>query len=114
MTRREFPKSVKLAAFKRADGRCEECGGRLAVGKFEYDHALADGLSGEPTLENCEVLCANFPGACHGRKTATHDIPMIAKADRLRAKHIGAKRKKPWSKFRKKMSGEVVLREDST
>jgi len=110
MTRREFPKSVKLAAFKRADGRCENCTAKLMPGKFRYNHRLPDALGGEPTLENCEVLCVS----CDAPITYGRDIPMIAKADRLRAKHIGAKRKKPWSKFRKKMSGEVVLREDST
>lgn len=109
MTRREFPKAIKVAAFDRAKGRCEECTARLVPGKFEYDHDLPDGLGGEPTLENCVVRCTS----CHNPKTAKHDIPMIAKAKRSRAKHLGAaKPKRAWGgKYRKKVSGEVVLRE---
>lgn len=105
--RREFSRKVKLAAFKRAKGKCEKCGMWLHVGRVHYDHVTPDGLGGEPTLENCAVLCK----WCHGGKTAKHDVPMMAKADRLKAKHIGAKPKRPWGgKFRKLMSGEVVLR----
>lgn len=116
MTRRNFPKAIKLAAYERAKGKCEECGGRLVTGKFEYDHVLADGLCGEPTLDNCMVVCANFPGSCHGIKTRKHDIPAIAKAKRMKCKHIGAKSSRPFpggrkSKFKRKVSGEVVLRE---
>ena len=107
--RREFPKSVKVAAFERAKGKCEDCSAPLYPGKFQYDHDLADGLGGEPTLENCKVRCTN----CHGPKTTQHDIPAIAKAKRMKAKHIGAtKPKRPWGgRYRKKVSGEVVLRD---
>jgi 5-methylcytosine-specific restriction enzyme A len=88
-TRHEFPRSVKVAAFKRAAGKCEHCTARLYVGKFHYDHRIADGLTGEPTIENCAVLCI----ACHGEKTTKHDVPTIARAKRREAKHIGAKPK---------------------
>jgi 5-methylcytosine-specific restriction enzyme A len=111
--RREFPKSVRLAAFERANGKCEGCDGRLYPGKFHYDHDLPDGLGGEPTLDNCVVRCT----ACHGLKTAKKDVPAIAKADRVKAKSIGAKQaRNPMpgsrkSKWKKKIGGEVVLRE---
>lgn len=38
--RREFSKQVKRDAFLRAEGNCEnpQCGARIAVGKFHYDH----------------------------------------------------------------------------
>lgn len=106
--RREFPKSVKVAAFERAGGRCEECSARLVPGKIAYDHVLADGICGEPTLENCAVVCTN----CHGIKTRKHDIPAISRAKRLQAKAIGAtKPKRPWGgKWRRKVSGETVER----
>ncbi len=85
--RQEFPRKVKVAAFERAAGRCEKCTARLAVGKFHYDHRIPDALGGKPVLENCEVLCT----ACHGAKTAKEDVPAIAKANRRRDAHIGAK-----------------------
>lgn len=100
------------AAFSRCGGYCEGCGARLAVGKFEYDHRLPDILGGEPTLENCQVLCS----PCHAEKTAG-DIKRTRKADRQRDKHIGAMprsrqplpggRRSPW---KRKISGEVVPR----
>ena len=92
--RREFTAKVKVAAYERAGGGCEECGMPLRVGKFHYDHILPDALGGEPTLANCAVLCSG----CHGAKTARQDVPTIAKVKRVRAKHLGAK--KP-SKFRR-------------
>ena len=108
--RREFPSKVKLAAYERCqqDGKphCEECGLRI-VGLPEYDHVKPDGLGGEPTLANCQCICTN----CHSTKSHTADRPLMQKADNIRAKHLGTgKVKRPWSKWRKKMSGEVVPR----
>lgn len=87
--RSEFPAKVKSAAYDRCGGRCECCGTKLRPGKFAYDHIVPDALDGEPTLENCQVLCDN----CHGAKTGGRDVPQIAKGKRQRAFHIGAKAK---------------------
>ncbi len=104
--RREFPTKVKVAAFERAKGHCEECGGRLFVGKFAYDHVIADACGGEPTLENCAVLC----DACHGVKTPG-DATKAAKVKRIRAKHFGAWKPSGWSrKWKRKVNGQTVLR----
>ena len=77
-------------------------------GKFRYDHTLPDWLGGEPTLENCKVLCSS----CDSEKTYQGDVPRIAKAKRQRARHIGAEtrasrpmpgsRSSPW---KQKMDG---------
>ena len=85
--RREFSAKTKVAAYERSQGRCEGCGAPLQVGRFHYDHVLPDALGGEPTLQNCEVLCR----PCHDHKTHTGDVPRISKMKRQRAKHIGAK-----------------------
>lgn len=89
--RREFSKAVKVAAVKRAtrDGQvyCEKCG--CLAKQWEIDHANADGLTGEPTLENATVLCA----PCHKEKTK-NDVKAIARAKRREAAHLGV-RKKP-------------------
>ncbi|MBN9434015.1 MAG: HNH endonuclease [Bosea sp.] len=113
MARREFPSKVRTQAFQRAAGFCEQCGSKLFPGKFAYDHVLPDALGGEPVLENCEVLC----DGCHGAKTAHGDVPRIAKANRQRAAHIGARTKTsrplPGSKasgWRKRMDGTVERR----
>lgn len=111
--RREFPKSVKLEAWKRAAGHCERCTAKLFPGKYEYDHDKPDAFGGEPTLENCRVLCDN----CHPKKTGTEDIPAIAKSSRVRAKHLGirAGSRRPMagtraSGLKKKFDGTVERR----
>lgn len=85
--RREFPKSVKVAAIKRAtvDGLifCESCGALCK--SFEVDHIIADSHGGEPTLENARVICH----ACHLEKTKT-DTTVAAKIKRVEARHLGA------------------------
>lgn len=113
--RREFPQSVRKAAFKRCCGedgipRCENCGNVLRSGNIEYEHLDPDGLGGEPTLENCGVWCA-VP--CSSRKTHTQDNPRMAKADRVLKASFGLKAKgrpMPGSKasgLRKRMNGQV-------
>lgn len=91
MPRREFSKAVKVAAFnrcERAGFKCENpaCGAPLTTGRFHYDHVIPDALGGEPTLENCAVVCV----VCHAEKTRGEDVPRIAKAKRQEARHIGA------------------------
>ena len=87
--RREFPAKVRVAAWDRCKGYCEKCGAWLYVGRFAYDHIIADSIGGEPTLENVQVLCS----ACHGEKTAKLDTPRAAKTKRQHRNHIGAKPK---------------------
>lgn len=115
MARKEFAPKVKAQAFQRAAGFCEGegCGVKLSPGKFHYDHDNPDGLTGEPTLENCKVLCL----ACHGTKTKKdqHDI---AQAKRRERKHVmGIRQTKgrplPGTKasgLRKRMNGQVERR----
>jgi len=98
--RREFSKQIKRDAFARCNGHCEGagCGAKLFVGDHHYDHIVPDGLGGEPTLDNCQVLCK----ACHGEKTRKRDVPAIAKTKRIqdRQKGIKAPRKiTSWRRF---------------
>lgn len=87
MGRKEFSRSVRVAAVKRAmkngEVYCEECG-VLTKGKFQIDHINPDGLTGEPTLENAKVICVE----CHARKTKV-DVANIAKAKRREARALG-------------------------
>ena len=112
--RQNFPARIKVAAFKRANKACELCGAHLTVGKFAYDHINPDGLTGEPTLENCMCVCL----PCHSEKTRFVDVPAIDKAKRREAKHLGAYRSKsplPGGKasaWKRKVNGEIVRRYD--
>lgn len=113
MTRHEFPRKVKVAAFEQSGGLCDKCTAELFPGNIEYDHRVPVAMGGESTLENCEVLCKS----CHKAKSAGADIPNIARAKRREAKHIGAKARSArplpggkGSKWKKKLTGEVVPR----
>lgn len=110
--RREFPRAVKVAAFRRANGHCEKCTAHLYAGKFTYDHIIPDWLGGEPTLENCQVIC----DACDGVKTPA-DQSRIAKTKREHDAHIGARpqssRPMPGSRasgWRRRMDGTTERR----
>jgi hypothetical protein len=85
--RREFPRSVRVAVIKRATRNgvvyCELCG--LPAKKFQVDHARADGLAGDPTLENAQLL-----GECCYVPKNADDAAKIAKARRREAAHLGA------------------------
>lgn len=94
MPRRNFSKAIKVAVVKRATrcgtgetaGRvvyCESCG--LPAKKWQIDHKRADGLLGEPTIENAELIC----DVCFGIKNPD-DTRKIAKAKRREALAIGA------------------------
>ena len=124
--RKEFPARVKAAALKRCMSvggvpRCEgmietlreRCGYVLTAGGTFYDHIQPDGLGGEPTLENCQVLCRT----CHDAKTFGEDNPRMTKADNQRKRHFGIKARKgspmPGTKasgLRKRVDGTVERR----
>lgn len=106
--RREFSKRTKRDAFTRANGFCENpsCGAKLHIGRFHYDHNIADGLGGEPTLENCVVLCK----PCHDEKTRKRDVPAIAKTKRIQDRQRGIRQPRKITRWRK-FNGEAVYAE---
>lgn len=105
MSRREFTKQIKRDAFARANGKCEVpwCCAKLTIGKFHYDHVIPDALGGEPTLENCAVICV----PCHKDKTGKMDMRVIAKTKRLQDRQKGIKKPRTMTRWRK-FNGEVV------
>lgn len=85
--RREFSTKVKIEAFERAQGRCQNCTAALRPGKYRYDHILPCALGGESDLDNCQLLCAN----CDATKTYRYDFKAIAKGKRIRARFLAAR-----------------------
>ena len=75
---RNFSAKVEDEAEARAAGRCEDCGGQLKPGKYQFDHIKPHGMGGESTLENCMVRCT----ICHMKKTMDDDMPPMRKADK--------------------------------
>lgn len=110
--REEFSKRTKLEAFTRANGRCEKCSARLSPGNIEYHHAKEAAFEGPATLENCTVLCKT----CH-REITNQRAAVIAKSNRVRAKHLGIRPQRPSfqtnrnAAFKKRMDGTVVRRD---
>ncbi len=71
---------------------------KLLVNNIFYDHRVPDALGGEPTLENCSVLCR----AHHSTKTRKRDIPAIAKSKRIQLRQRGIRKRRrtiPGKKF---------------
>jgi len=91
--RQEFDHRIKLQAWERCAGKCEQCLTRI-IGRPEYDHIIPDALGGEPVLGNCQVLCSK----CHRLKTSGQDVPQISKMKRQKRKAIGA-----WPKPKRKI-----------
>jgi len=102
--RQEFTEKTMVAAWTRADGRCQwpGCGIKLFPGDARYDHIAPCDLhpdGGDNSLANCQVLCRDH----HYMKTVIKDWPLIKKGRRIRKRHIGAKRSRTpirgWKKF---------------
>lgn len=107
MNRREFPAKIRLAAFERAGGICEKlgCNGQLRPGRFTYDHIIPDYFGGDPTLENCQVICE----ACNRDKT-NKDASDIGRSRRLRKRQAGIRKRRTIRRWRK-FNGEIVCAE---
>lgn len=125
MPRLEFSNKTKRAAFERSTGFCEcarvpdlrrpmGCGVRLADGQVRYEHIVQDAIRRDNSLDNCAALTLS----CWREKTAKHDLPIIAKSNRVRDRARGIKRRRAGSSFltnrdgkwKKKMDGSVVRR----
>jgi 5-methylcytosine-specific restriction endonuclease McrA len=104
MTRSEFSKSTKLAAWERCGGYCEDCGGKIFTA--EYDHIVPCAIGGTNDLDNCRVLCRR----CHRAKTSAVDVPQIAKSRRINEKRAGVRRRRTGFRGWRKFNGDLVWR----
>jgi hypothetical protein len=50
-----IPKDVKLAVFKRDEGKCVECGSDFDL---QYDHIIPFSMGGADTVANLQLLCS--------------------------------------------------------
>jgi 5-methylcytosine-specific restriction protein A len=111
MTRRTLSKLARVRLFDAAGGRCHICRLRIHVGEpWQVEHRKPlweGGADDETNMSPAHVHC-------HKRKSAG-EAPVKAKTDRVRAKHLGIRKPSTFacsrdSKWRKKVSGEVVPR----
>ncbi len=106
--RRSLTGKERLRLFALHGGRCHFCGGKInaVTEAWEVSHDIPLELGGADDDANRKPAHKK----CHRDHTSAVDAPNIAKAKRREIKNMGAKPRRPWSKFRKKVSGEVVLR----
>lgn len=113
MTRRRWTALRRADLFMTHEGLCHICGCKIGIGEaWDLEHVIPLALGGDDDEANCRPAHV----ACHKSKTAD-DKAQIAKANRVRAKHLGAKerprRVMPGSKaspWKKRLDGTVVRR----
>ncbi|RMC33732.1 HNH endonuclease [Paracoccus alkanivorans] len=114
MARRTWTAKRKLAVFEAHGGICHICGGKILVGQsWDLEHVIPLAMGGEDDESNV----APAHSKCHRIKTSK-DAAQIAKANRVRARHFGAKPDRravipgsKKSKWKRKLNGQTVLRE---
>ena len=116
MTRRSRTTLQRAAIFDAHNGLCHICGEKIDGTReaWELEHIIPYALMRDDSDENL----APAHVSCHRAKTRK-DKGDIAKSNRVRAKHFGAKAPSRFplpggrnSKFKKKIGGGVVARED--
>lgn len=97
-------------------GICHMCNTKIdgVRERWEVSHDIPLELGGADDDQNRKP--AHYD--CHRKHTAEVDIPAIAKSNRIRAKHTGAKAasRNPMpgsraSKYKRRMDGTIVLRD---
>lgn len=115
MPRRKRTTLQKLAIFERDKGLCHICGEKIDGTReaWELEHKIPYALTNDDTDENLSPAHVS----CHRRKTR-QDKADIAKSNRVRAKHNGAKAspKRPIagskaSKWKRKVGGGMERRD---
>lgn len=111
MTRRSWTQKRKLALFEDHRGICHICGDKIdgTRERWDVEHIIPLAIGGDDDESNC----APAHDRCHKHKTST-DRRDIAKTERIRAKHQGAR--KPRSRLshphlKRKVDGSVVTRD---
>lgn len=89
MTRRPISRTERVRIFEAARGICSICGEKIdgARERWDVSHEVPLALGGADDAGNMRPAHER----CHRRHTAEVDAPAIAKAKRVRAKHIGAR-----------------------
>lgn len=101
------PPRVKARVYLIAEGRCRHCtrfidGSALLA---QYDHETPLILGGENRESNLQLLCQE----CHANKTRL-DVKLKAKVARVRKRHLGLKKPRTITRWRK-FDGTAVYAE---
>lgn len=89
MSRRHLSSTYRGDLFLRMRGICHLCGGKIAAGEaWDVSHPIPLAIGGSDDETNHDIAHRK----CHREHTATVDIPLIAKTERIRLKHEGSYR----------------------
>ena len=88
--RQEFSDTTCRKRWDYAGGNCEYCKLPVTIGREEYHHFKEAADGGDNSFGNCRLICR----PCHAVETKRFKRA-IAKANRQKAKHIGASRNRP-------------------
>lgn len=110
-TRRHISPSERVAIFNRAHGLCHLCNEKIGLAeRWDIEHVVALALGGDEAKGSANLQPAHK--RCHDPKTA-EDVGRIAKAKRVEAKHIGARKARSslsHPTLKRKLDGTVVPR----
>ena len=95
-----IPARVKIRVFDLFNGHCAICTTRVTTAA--YDHAVALINGGAHRESNLQLLCV----PCHKVKTRA-DVAEKSVTARVRAKHLGIKKPRTMTSWRK-FNGEIV------
>lgn len=107
-----IPARVRLRIFERYNGVCPKCTRKLRPGSWACDHIVALANGGAHRESNLQPLCTS---PCHSQKTRD-DVAQKSQTYRVRRREAGVRKPSRFpcsraSRFKKKISGEVVLRD---
>lgn len=86
MARKHFSRKERVRIFDLNTGKCHLCGEKIRVGDaWDLEHVVPWSLTRDDSDDNVKPAHKS----CHKEKTAD-DVAAIRKADRVRAKFIGA------------------------
>lgn len=104
MTRRRIPPKERIEIFTRENGICHLCEGKITVGEaWDISHEIALELGGGDEGSNLRVAHRK----CHRCHTSENDAPTIAKVKRIRKRHLGIKKPRTMTSWRK-FDGTIV------
>lgn len=103
MPRKHFSQRERVRLFELNQGTCYLCDMKIQVGEvWEIEHVVAWELTRDDSDENLRLAHVK----CHKVKTAD-DVSAIRKADRVKAKNLGA-----WPKSRTPLRSRGFQRRD--
>lgn len=92
-----IPAAVRDRVFAKYEGYCPACSRELRAGHWQCDHIVPLILGGLHAENNLQPLCTT---PCHSAKTA-RDVKIKAKVARVRKAHIGVKKPRTITRWRR-------------